>query len=88
MWGEIDPPVKTQPSSYESEDKSELPEEPATPSPKCDLYRPTESQQPRQDGQVRSPASAALAVLTVIVQLHGLCLCLSYSAGARLSPSV
>ncbi|XP_045930253.1 coiled-coil domain-containing protein 97 [Micropterus dolomieu] len=58
MWGEIDPPVKTQPSSYESEDKSELPEEPATPSPKCDLYRPTESQQPRQDGQCGSQAES------------------------------
>ncbi|XP_071330316.1 coiled-coil domain-containing protein 97 isoform X2 [Trachinotus anak] len=30
MWGEIEAPVKTRPSSCESEDKSKLPEEPVT----------------------------------------------------------
>lgn len=60
MWGEIDPPVQTQPSLCESEDQSELPTEPVTQSPKYDFPRPADTHQPRQDTQVRPTASAAL----------------------------
>ncbi|XP_075941355.1 coiled-coil domain-containing protein 97 [Anarhichas minor] len=56
MWGEIDPPVKTQPSSCESEDESDSPEEPVTLSQICDFKRPTEAQQPRQETQYVSQA--------------------------------
>ncbi|XP_070779653.1 coiled-coil domain-containing protein 97 isoform X2 [Enoplosus armatus] len=59
MWGEIEPPVKTQPTSCESEDKSELPEEPVTRPRRCDLNRPTDAQQPPQDTQATQYVSQA-----------------------------
>ncbi|XP_034394917.1 coiled-coil domain-containing protein 97 [Cyclopterus lumpus] len=58
MWGEIDPPARTQPSLCESEDESDLPEEPVTLSQLWDFKRPTEAQRPRQDAQCVSQAEA------------------------------
>ncbi|XP_037647608.1 coiled-coil domain-containing protein 97 [Sebastes umbrosus] len=61
MWGEIvEPPVKTQPSLCDSEDKSELPEEPVTRSQICDFHRPADRDtlQPRPDIQFVSKAES------------------------------
>lgn len=67
MWGEIEPPVKTQQSAREGEDESKLPEEPVTQRlQRCDFYRPADTQQPRQDTQVRPAASAALLYIRVM----------------------
>ncbi|XP_059204195.1 coiled-coil domain-containing protein 97 [Centropristis striata] len=59
MWGEIDPPVRTQPSVCETEDKPELPEEAATIPQKYDFVRPTVSQQPRPEPQSVSQAETS-----------------------------
>ncbi|XP_056262335.1 coiled-coil domain-containing protein 97 [Pseudoliparis swirei] len=58
MWGEIDPPVRTQPSLCESEsgDESDSPEEPVTLSHIWDFKRPAEAERPRQDTQCVSQA--------------------------------
>ncbi|XP_029294389.1 coiled-coil domain-containing protein 97 [Cottoperca gobio] len=59
MWGEIDPPAKTQPSLCESEDESEFPEVAVVAlSQKYDFHRPTHTQQPRQDTQYVSQAES------------------------------
>ncbi|XP_068435092.1 coiled-coil domain-containing protein 97 [Clinocottus analis] len=56
MWGEIDPPVRTQPRLCESEDESDLPHEPVTLSPIWEFRRPAEAQRPRPDTQCVSQA--------------------------------
>ncbi|XP_042361615.1 coiled-coil domain-containing protein 97 isoform X2 [Plectropomus leopardus] len=48
MWGEIDPPVKKQPSSCESEPRSETPEEPEKQSQKCGSNSPADTQHASQ----------------------------------------
>ncbi|XP_054462804.1 coiled-coil domain-containing protein 97 [Anoplopoma fimbria] len=58
MWGEIDPPVKTQPSLRETEDRSDSPEEPETLPQIWDFKRPTEVQQPLQDTPYVSQAES------------------------------
>nr|XP_040047599.1 coiled-coil domain-containing protein 97 [Gasterosteus aculeatus aculeatus]XP_040047601.1 coiled-coil domain-containing protein 97 [Gasterosteus aculeatus aculeatus]XP_040047602.1 coiled-coil domain-containing protein 97 [Gasterosteus aculeatus aculeatus] len=58
MWGEIDPPARTRPSSSESEDGGDLPEEPVTLSHICAFQRPAEAPQPRQDPQYVSQAES------------------------------
>ncbi|XP_032393000.1 coiled-coil domain-containing protein 97 [Etheostoma spectabile] len=58
MWGEIDPPVITQPRLCDSEDESELREEPVTRSRGYDSHQPADSQQPRQDTQYVSHAES------------------------------
>ncbi|XP_049416728.1 coiled-coil domain-containing protein 97 [Epinephelus fuscoguttatus] len=59
MWGEIDPPVKTQPCLRETKGKGELPEEdPVTRSERCDLINPTATQQPREHTQHASHAES------------------------------
>ncbi|XP_073349680.1 coiled-coil domain-containing protein 97 isoform X2 [Pagrus major] len=61
MWGEIDPPVKTQPSLCErvNEDDVKLPEPMILPR-RCDLtLPPADSPQPRPDSKYVSPAEFA-----------------------------
>ncbi|KAL6103254.1 ccdc97 [Pungitius sinensis] len=58
MWGEIDAPVRTRPSSCESEDEGELPEEHVTQSHICAFQRPTEAPQPPQEPQYVSQAES------------------------------
>ncbi|RVE69266.1 hypothetical protein OJAV_G00076000 [Oryzias javanicus] len=62
MWGEIDPPVKTQPSSHESEPESEVPDKPVDFSRICVQNRQKDTQQPPQDFQ--SESSLVNAMLT------------------------
>ncbi|KAG7239467.1 hypothetical protein INR49_028938 [Caranx melampygus] len=60
MWGEIEPPVKIPQSSYESDDKSKLPEEPVTWTQSCDLNSPTDTEQKLHDtAPVNQSASRA-----------------------------
>ncbi|XP_069005761.1 coiled-coil domain-containing protein 97 [Embiotoca jacksoni] len=51
MWGEIDPPVKTQPSLFEREEKIKLPEEPVGRSHICDFIIPKDVRQPLPETQ-------------------------------------
>ncbi|XP_023251600.1 coiled-coil domain-containing protein 97 [Seriola lalandi dorsalis] len=57
MWGEIEPPAKTQPSSFESENESELTEEPVTRTQRCDFSRPADTERPPRDTAVRAAAA-------------------------------
>ncbi|KAM8725082.1 coiled-coil domain-containing protein 97 isoform 1-T1 [Acanthopagrus schlegelii] len=69
MWGEIEPPVKTQPSlcERESEDDVKLPEPMLLPR-RCDVtFQPADPPQPRPDAQVTSPASCVSAAESVCV---------------------
>ncbi|KAK1876955.1 Coiled-coil domain containing protein 97 [Dissostichus eleginoides] len=60
MWGEIDPPVKTQPNLCESKDEPELPEENGvTFSQICGFHRPADTRQPQQQQQDTEPVSQA-----------------------------
>ncbi|XP_035510584.1 coiled-coil domain-containing protein 97 [Morone saxatilis] len=61
MWGEIEPPVKTQPRPCESEEESKSPEEPAARPWRCDLNCPADPRpprSPRQDPQYVSQAES------------------------------
>ncbi|KAF6715814.1 Coiled-coil domain-containing protein 97 [Oryzias melastigma] len=62
MWGEIDPPVKTQQSSHDIEPETEVPVKPVDFSRICDQNRRIETQQPPQDFQ--SESSLVNAMLT------------------------
>lgn len=67
MWGEIEPPVKTQPSlcERESEDDVKLPEPMLLPR-RCDVtFPPADPPQPRPDAQVTSPASVSLHIMYI-----------------------
>lgn len=70
MWGEIDPPVKTQPSLCESEDESELPEEPVTQSQRCDFHQPADTQQPRRDAPVRDNQLPLFCITLMQIYAH------------------
>lgn len=60
MWGEIEPPVTTQPSLFESEDERTLPQEQVTRSRSCDIKRPAGTRPvPRQDTPCLSQAESA-----------------------------
>lgn len=95
MWGEIEPPAKTQPSLCDSEDACKPPEEPGTQHREFDFDRPPQTQPPsRRDAEVRPPPPAMLCIR--IIQTCARCgllwllqqssLCWSYSSWARLSP--
>lgn len=57
MWGEIiEPPVKTHPSSHESEPESKEPAKPVDFPRRCDQNRQTETRQLPRDFQVRRSA--------------------------------
>ncbi|XP_076608745.1 coiled-coil domain-containing protein 97 [Chaetodon auriga] len=59
MWGEIEPPVKTQPSLCDSEDARKLPEEPVEQFKGFDFKRPAHTQpQPLQDPECVSEAES------------------------------
>lgn len=54
MWGEIETPVKAQPSSWGCEDGSKLPEKQETESQKFNFKCPVDTQPRREDTQVGS----------------------------------
>ncbi|XP_068605776.1 coiled-coil domain-containing protein 97 [Brachionichthys hirsutus] len=59
MWGEIEAPVKIQPDLCDIEEKSKLPEEVVTLSPRCYLKSIAYTQQPRRDAPGVSKAESA-----------------------------
>ncbi|XP_041813574.1 coiled-coil domain-containing protein 97 [Chelmon rostratus] len=60
MWGEIEPPAKTQPSLCDSEDACKPPEEPGTQHREFDFDRPPQTQPPsRRDAEFVSQAESA-----------------------------
>ncbi|XP_018523248.1 coiled-coil domain-containing protein 97 [Lates calcarifer] len=72
MWGEIEPPVKTQPSPCGSEDKSKLPDEPLTRSQRCDLNSLTDTKQPLQHTQcVSQGESSSVNAMVEAIALSG-----------------
>lgn len=86
MWGEIEAPVKTQPTSYESEDEGhvKLPDEAVTPSRRWDFNDPADPRQPRPDTQMTynvniCPLSSVVGsyLKQSIFLLYRLCFCLS-----------
>ncbi|XP_058509666.1 coiled-coil domain-containing protein 97 [Solea solea] len=56
MWGEIETPVKPQPSLSESEDTSKIPEEPVTQFQRYEYHRPTQTEPPPQETPYTSQA--------------------------------
>lgn len=66
MWGEIETPVKTQPSLYEEDDQSRLPEEPVTEPRRCRLVSPTDTGQLLQDTQAVSGCVNAMLEAIVL----------------------
>lgn len=58
MWGEIEPPVKTQPTPFVCEE-STLPVEPKKPPGRCEPNNPPHTQPTSQDTQDVSPAETA-----------------------------
>ncbi|XP_040917681.1 coiled-coil domain-containing protein 97 [Toxotes jaculatrix] len=72
MWGEIEPPVKTQPSACESEDKSKLPETPVIRSQRCDFIIPTDTEQRLQDTtHVSQAESSCVNAMVEAIALSG-----------------
>lgn len=68
MWGEIEPPVKIQPSSCESEDESKLPEEPVTWTQRRDLNIPADTEQaPSDTASVSSAESSCVNAMVAAV---------------------
>lgn len=59
MWGEIETPVKTQPSSWGCEDGSKLPEKQETQYQKWDFKCPADRQPRREDTQYLSQAESS-----------------------------
>ncbi|XP_023153218.2 coiled-coil domain-containing protein 97 [Amphiprion ocellaris] len=70
MWGEIDPPVKPPPSLTENKSKSKLPEEPEVQ--KCDLNRPTDSQQLLEESQAIIPGVSPAESVCVNAMIEAL----------------
>lgn len=67
MWGEIDPPVKTQPNLCESKDEPELPEENGvTFSQICGFHRPADTRQPQQQQQQQDTEPVSQAESTCV----------------------
>ncbi|KAF3846691.1 hypothetical protein F7725_003769 [Dissostichus mawsoni] len=63
MWGEIDPPVKTQPNLCESKDEPELPEENGvTFSQICGFHRPADTQSTCVNDMVEAIARSGSSV--------------------------
>lgn len=57
MWGEIDPPVKTQPSLFETEDESRIADEAVARTRRC-VSSFTVTQRRVQDAQVNPSAAS------------------------------
>ncbi|XP_029997836.1 coiled-coil domain-containing protein 97 isoform X1 [Sphaeramia orbicularis] len=71
MWGEIETPAKTQPLSFESEDKRELTEKTETQSVQTVLHNRTNSQQPPQQLSVTQGVSGCANAVVEAVALSG-----------------
>lgn len=67
MWGEIETPVKTQPSLYERDDQSRLPEEPVTQSQsrRCRLDSPADTGQLQDTQAVSGCVNAMLEAIVL-----------------------
>lgn len=63
MWGEIEPPVQTQPSVCERRDERQPAEEPEARTPQsCDFIRPPDSQRPLRDSPSESQAESSCVI--------------------------
>lgn len=69
MWGEIETPVKTQPSSCAIKERSKLPDEPGTGPQRRESDAADTQQDIQQDSQVRRPLINITQVKRLEVQV-------------------